>query len=231
MPDDQKLPDLSLFLASATHDMKNSVGLLSGTLEVLLADASVKLLPAYRQIAHMLYETRRLNNNLIQLLALYKEIGSASYPFDPQMQEIAQFVADIEAQNRVLLDANSIEFEAVFPPDLLWIFDDDLLFGVINHALNNAVHYTRDKIRLVIAPVDDYLEIRVEDNGTGYPPAMLELGAAIRPGVDFATGSTGLGLYFSSEVARMHSHHGRQGRVKLENGGIWGGGCFVLRLP
>jgi hypothetical protein len=50
-------------------------------------------------------------------------------------------------------------------------------------------------------------------------------------GVNFMTNSTGLGLYFSSEVARMHKHRGRHGALRLENGGAFGGGCFVLTLP
>ena len=50
-------------------------------------------------------------------------------------------------------------------------------------------------------------------------------------GVNFLTNSAGLGLYFSSEVAKMHRHRGRHGTLRLENGGRYGGGCFILRLP
>jgi len=231
MHENQERPDLSLFLASSAHDMKNSVSMLSGTLENLLADPSERMTPAYRQMAHMLYETRRLNDNLIQLLALYKEVGSPSYPFDPQAQAIAQLVEEVAARNRILLESRGIEFDTDYPADLIWSFDEDLVLGVIGHALNNAIHYTRDRIRLAIAPVGEFLEIRVEDNGGGYPPAMLGAVAAPRAGVDFTTGSTGLGLYFSGEVAKMHKHRGRHGSVGMENGGLWGGGCFVLRLP
>lgn len=231
MDDNANRPDLSLFLAAAAHDMKNSVSMLSGTLENLLADDSVKMTPAFKQIAHMLYETKRLNNNLIQLLALYKEVGSPSYPFDPQPQEIAQFIEDISLQHNILFEAKGITFDTQCPADLIWPFDDYLLVGVVGHALNNAINYTHDKIRLTIAPVGDFLEIRVEDNGSGFPPEMLEAGITAQSGVDFTTGSTGLGLYFSNVVAKMHKHHGRHGSVALENGGAWGGGCFVLRLP
>lgn len=228
---DQHRPDLSLFLASAAHDMKNSVSMLSGTLENLLSDPSAKLTPAYQQLAHMLYETRRMNNNLIQLLALYKEVGSPSYPFDPQPRSIDQFVCEVAAQNRILFDAKGIEFETEYLTDLVWCFDEDLIVGVAGHALNNAIHYTHDKVRLAIALAGECLEIRIEDNGSGYPPAMLEAGAMVDTGVDFTNSSTGLGLYFAREVARMHQHRGRLGSVVLENGGLWGGGCFVLRLP
>ncbi|MBI3285487.1 MAG: HAMP domain-containing histidine kinase [Burkholderiales bacterium] len=231
MDEYQKPLDLHLFMAAAAHDMKNSVSMLSGTLEHLLSDVSAKLAPEYRQMAHMLYETKRLNNNLIQLLALYKEIGSASFPFDPQPQALAQFIEDVAAQNQILFDCKGIAFETETPTDLVWNFDEDLVIGVVGHALNNAIHYTEDKVRLVVSQVNGFLEIRVEDNGRGYPPVMLEASMAQNSGVNFMTGSTGLGLYFAGVVAQMHKHRGRSGSVTLENGGAWGGGCFVLRLP
>ena len=103
------------------------------------------------------------------------------------------------------------------------------------HAVNNAIRYTRDRIRLWVGVEGDYLEVRVADNGDGFPPAILETGAeAMKSGggkVNFLSNSSGLGLYFSSEVARMHKHRQRHGGIALENGGALGGGCFVLRLP
>lgn len=234
-PEEHESPELFLFLASTAHDMKNSISVLCGTLEHLLVDGSVKTAAAYPQMAHMLYETKRLNNNLIQLLALYKEVGKPAYPFDPNTQLMADFVDTVRAQNKVLLASKNITFEVDVDPDADWYFDEDLIVGVVGHAINNAVHYTMDKIRLEIRLHDALLEIRVEDNGRGYPQAMLDSGNAAmssdNQGVSFATNSTGLGLYFSSEVAKMHKNRGRVGSVHLENGGVLGGGCFVLRLP
>jgi signal transduction histidine kinase len=108
----------------------------------------------------------------------------------------------------------------------------------VSHAVNNAVHYTRDRIRLALRRNGDELEIRVEDNGDGYPQALLKMNddagypaAGGVAGINFHTNSAGLGLYFSREVARMHRHRGREGSVRLENGGALGGGCFILNLP
>ena len=227
--------ELSLFLASTAHDMKNSVSVLAGTLEKLLAGASPETGAAYPQMAHMLYQTKRLNDNLIQLLALYKQVGKPEYPFDVQPLEIGGFVEQVLASVRILLDSRGVMLETDFDPSLIWHFDEDLVIGVIGHAINNAVHYTHDKIRFAIGVVDECLEIRVEDNGGGYPQSMLDAGVSamsgIHSGVNFLTNSTGLGLYFSSEVAKMHKHRERTGAIRLENGGAWGGGCFVLRLP
>jgi signal transduction histidine kinase len=135
----------------------------------------------------------------------------------------------------VLLKSKQIALDVDVDPALIWHLDEDLIIGVLGHAINNAIHYTKDRVRLAIAEHDGCLELRVEDNGRGYPPAMLEACAtamsAQRSGVNFLTNSTGLGLFFSSEVAKMHQHRGRSGSLRLENGGAMGGGCFVLTLP
>ena len=227
--------EMFLFLASTTHDMKNSISVLSGTLEGLLDDASPAIGPAYPKMAHMLYQTRRLNDNLMQLLALYKQVGKPAYPFDMQPLALDQLVSQVVSAGRVLLKSRGIVLETEFDPHLIWHIDEDLIIGVLGHAINNAIHFTTDKIRLAIAIVDGCLELRVEDNGAGYPAPML---AACAPavsgnsrGVNFLTNSTGLGLYFSSEVAKMHKHRERCGALRLENGGLYGGGCFVLTLP
>ncbi|MES2129854.1 MAG: HAMP domain-containing sensor histidine kinase [Pseudomonadota bacterium] len=235
MDDTPSSNELFLFLASTAHDMKNSISVLTGTLETLLADASPKTESAYPQMAHMLYQTKRLNDNLIQLLALYKQVGKPEYPFDIQPLEVGHLVEQVVSADRILLKSKGITLELDFDPELIWHFDEDLIIGVVGHAINNAIHYTGDRIRLGLSVVDGALEIRIEDNGDGYPAAMLEAGASAmtgtQSGVNFMTNSTGLGLYFSSEVAKMHKHRGQVGSLRLENGGAYGGGCFVLRLP
>jgi signal transduction histidine kinase len=227
--------ELSLFLASTAHDMKNSVSVLAGTLEKLLAGASPDTEAAYPEMAHMLYQTKRLNDNLIQLLALYKQVGKPEYPFDVQPLQLGDLVEQVVANVGVLLDSRGIALELDVDPGIIWHFDEDLVVGVVGHAINNAINYTSNKIRLALAIVDECLEIRIEDNGHGYPQAMLDAGVSamsgVQSGVNFLTNSTGLGLYFSSEVAKMHKHRQRSGSLRLENGGAFGGGCFVLRLP
>ena len=249
MEDQTSSPELLLFLASTVHDMKNSVSVVSGTLEALLAaapgassaDADNEVeavggaLCSHAQMALMLYETKRMNDKLIQLLALYKQVGKPGYPFDIAPQMVSQLFEQVVAQEKVLLASRNIALETACPVDLIREYDEDLLIGVIGNAINNAIRYTRAAIRLSAAEVDGWLEIRIEDDGAGYTPAMIAAGAAAMSGnvtgVNFASNSTGLGLYFSSEVAKMHKHRDRVGSIGLENGGTLGGGCFIVRLP
>lgn len=222
--------DMATFLASSAHDMKNSISLLIRGLEKILSSVDPQAFAAYEDLAQMTYETKRINSNLIQLLTLYK-VGQEIYPFDPRTVSLDDFIATIAAQSAELLKSQGVALECAAPPDLYWDFDEDLVTGVIGNAFNNAIHYTHERVRLTAGEVDGCLELRIEDDGNGYPPRMLRDSVDCMRGVDFNGGSTGLGLYFSAVVARMHRHGGRGGEIRLENGGDLGGGRFILRLP
>lgn len=227
MNNQETSPDISAFLASAIHDMKNSISVLINFLD----DNLTRLEPeAQRAAAPMLYEVQRVNDNLLQMLAIYK-VGNQFYPFDLTENSIAEFVQEISEQNSSLLSYLGITLEVECDEGLHWYFDYELVAGVVAHALNNASRYTKDKLRLAVKEVNGELEIRVEDNGSGYPKSILDAGDAVSKGVNFASGSTGLGLYFSAMVAKLHKNRDRLGTMQLENGGAYGGGCFVLRLP
>lgn len=220
-------PDISAFLASAVHDMKNSIGILINFLETNLTELGPD---AREKATPMLYEVKRVNDNLVQMLAIYK-IGNQFYPFDLTENSVDDFVREIVEQNKTLLDYSGIALDVDWDEGLTWYFDYELISGVISHALNNAMHYTKDKLMLSVKEEGGELVIRVEDNGSGYPSSVLETGDAVSKGVNFASGSTGLGLYFSSMVAKLHKNCGKTGGIFLENGGKFGGSCFVLRLP
>lgn len=220
-------PDISAFLASAVHDMKNSIGILINFLETNITELEPD---ARKKAAPMLYEVKRVNDDLIQMLAIYK-IGNQFYPFDLTENSIDDFVHEIIEQNKTLLDYSGITLDVDFDEGLAWYFDYELITGVISHALNNATHYTKDKLGLSVKEENGELVMRVEDNGSGYPDSVLEAGDAVNKGVNFASGSTGLGLYFSSMVAKLHKNRDKTGGISLENGGKFGGSCFILRLP
>jgi two-component system sensor histidine kinase SenX3 len=223
-------PDMTTFLASSVHDMKNSVSLLISGLEKTLASSSPETLSTYGELSQMTYEAKRINHNLVQLLTLYK-LDQNLYPFDPQYIAVDDFLHDVAEQASSLLRTQGIELELASSPDLYWPFDEDLIMGVIGNALSNAIRYTKHRVRLAAGAADGFLEIRIEDDGRGYSPEMIEQTLAVQRGVSFQTGSTGLGLHFSAKVAQLHRNRGLCGAIHLENGGAYGGGCFVIRLP
>ncbi len=219
------------FIASSIHDMKNSLNIQIGFLETLMGESQGKIDEATRsQLGHTIYEASRMNVNLIQILSLYK-LGKSIYPIDIAEQSVNEILQEVVLQNQSIMGYKGISVSVACAENCYWYFDRDLVTGVLVNALNNAYNYTTDKIRIAAQARDGVLEIRVEDNGRGYPQSLLQENITDNKGISFATGSTGLGFYFSSQVAGMHKNAGKQGTLSIENGGAYGGGCFVLTLP
>ncbi|MFZ2852740.1 MAG: HAMP domain-containing sensor histidine kinase [Rhodocyclaceae bacterium] len=220
------------FIASSIHDMKNSLNMQVSALEKIAVQCRQQGdAPTFESLGLVIYQANRMNSNLIQLLSLYK-LGKSIYPVDIAEQSIADLIEEALLQNKSITEFKGISVSVDCDASLYWYFDRDLLTGVLINALNNAYNYTSDKIRVAVGIDDGYLELRVEDNGQGYPEHMLLNDAILADkGISFSSGSTGLGFYFSSRVAKMHKNGNRQGSLTIENGGAFGGGCFVLRLP
>lgn len=234
MPADSPKLDISTFLLASIHDMKNSLGVMASFLEQALdepAEASGgRDSPMRQKTAQALYEAQRVNNHLIQLLALYK-IDQAFYPFDPQEQSLADLAREALGQAQPLAASKGIRLECKCDEDLYGWFDHELVFGVVVQALHNAMHYTRGRVLLSAIAQTNGVILRIEDDGPGFPAFLLEQGHSAQSGISFGTGSTGLGLYFAGIVAKLHQAGETRGEIMLSNDGELGGGCFSLLLP
>ncbi|QSP94273.1 ATP-binding protein [Marinobacter salinisoli] len=134
------------------------------------------------------------------------------------------------ARHRPLFDGLAIRY-SIEAEDITGFFDRELMTGVLNNIINNAIRYTDRQIRIIARTSDGFLVIAVEDDGKGYPEVMLTEGEASFGAVNFERGSTRLGLYFASAIARLHQQDERQGGIRLSNGGSLGRGVFEIWLP
>lgn len=222
--------DISTFLLSSIHDMKNSMGVMAAYLSDALAAREETRGSAREKTAQALYEAQRVTDHLIQLLAIYK-IDQQFYPFDPQDHALTDLAQEALARVIDLADLKGVELDCECGDDVYGWFDYELVFGVVVQALHNALRYAHDRVLLRVLAHESGVRIRVEDDGPGYPAFLLDHGNALERGISHETGNTGLGLYFAGVVARMHKGAGRAGNIALENGGPLGGGCFQLELP
>jgi K+-sensing histidine kinase KdpD len=222
--------DFTTVLASTVHDMKNSLSMLLGTLDQLKDQCTKDGCSAQNKLLQMQYEGRRVNGNLIQLLALYR-IQNAQYFANISEYDVGEFLEENMVEHEDLLAPRGIKFAMSCPEDLVWFFDRELVSGVITNVINNAQKYTKDQLILSAGITNGFLAIHVEDNGKGYPEQMLHGSQGKHAALNFGTGSTGLGLYFASTVAQLHKNKDRSGYIVTSNDGIDGGGRFTICLP
>lgn len=223
--------DFSDILASSIHDIKNSLGLIINNLDELIANPDNRLANP-RQASILQHEAQRANSNLIQLLNLYK-LGNDQLAVRIAEQNLEDFLEEVVAANQSVCQALDIELVATCDPTLSGYFDAELIRGVLDSTIGNARRYARARILLSADMEDDYLVIRVEDDGGGFPgqlPQWLPEAQAPEANPTDPT-RTRLGLYFAYRIAEQHRTPERSGRVRLSNGHHLTGGCFELWLP
>ncbi len=231
--------DISTFVAAAAHDMKNSVSVIAAYLEDALqqmarTDAGPPSAAAL-STAQALYETQRVNGNLVQLMAIFK-IEEGMYPFEPAEVDLDELTTELLDRVRPLAHLKGLNLRCDTEAGVAdWVFDRDLIGSVVMQSLFNAVRYAGTTVWLSVRTRAGRLEIEVADDGPGFPAFMLEQGFPSRQGIDMRTSSTGLGLYFARLAAALHKRGERAGSTRLTNGGAAGGeprgGSFIVELP
>jgi len=227
---DKQEADFSAIIASSVHDMKNSLCMLLGALDEIMTRCEPASCPSFEGFSHVRYEGNRVNNSLIQLLSLYR-ISNGQYSLNLTENDVEECLEECFLESQGLLQLKGIESALNCDEELFWFFDYNLIVGLLNSVINNSYKYTKSIVRLSAYIEENYLVISVEDDGNGYPSAMLHEDKSHVPGIDYKTGSTGLGLYFASQIASMHESKGRRGYISTTNDGANGGGRFAIYLP
>ncbi len=216
-------------LASTVHDMKNSLSLLMGQLDNL----SIKLEAGsenQQSVSSIRYESSRINQSLMQLLSLYK-LENNQLSIQITEVEVVDFIEDCVATHSLLAENNGIELKVDCDDSIIWFFDQDMVGIAINNILGNSIRYTKKQVVVSVKVVDGQLIIQIDDDGQGYPESMIDNPEQFIKKVNYNTGSTGLGLFFSATIALNHQRSGRQGSIRLSNDGLLNGGSFQITLP
>lgn len=221
--------ETQIILAATVHDVKNSLGLIDGQLnDVAQRIGSVDEQSA-QEIRRIQLECGRINNGLVHMLGLYKmQKGHFAPNFDDVL--VSDVIADTTARYRELLKSMDIQLEFNDKsPDCVWFMDAMLIEGLLANVMTNTIRYTRSSLQFNVEEIDGWLNIKITDDGLGYPDAMVEFVKEPEK-IDFQTGSTGLGLYFCQRIAGMHTNGDKIGYIALSNNEA-GGASFDLWLP
>jgi len=222
--------DLALIMASIVHDVKNSLGLIQHQVEDMVPQLTDDNREIAVQLQQLSLEAGRINHGLIHMLGLYRLKDGMLSPCDDEC-----FVLDVleEVRTKFIssLGVLNVEFTIdLHDPDLIWHFDHALVDGILSNVITNAIRYTKSMLMFSTYEDDGYLVIQIIDDGNGYPEKMIK-SAEPQTQMNYNTGSTGLGLYFSSQIAQMHQVDDKKGYIELSNDEQTGGAIFKLFLP
>jgi len=216
-------------LASSIHDMKNSLGLVMHELETIGAQLEHDE-EKTNSISNLRYEASRINTSLMELLAIYK-LEKKQLGILTEETYLIDLVEDGMAAHRFLAKSKGIQLDYDCDDELVWFLDANLMKVVLNNVISNSIRYSKSKILISASIEDGQLCLQVDDDGQGYPDAMIASSQYIKHEIDASSGSTGLGLYFAHEIAANHQRQDKSGSIALKNAQKLSGGCFQILIP
>ena len=217
--------DFSTLVASSVHDLKNSISLMLLTVEDLLSTNTNRNAGEQNKLTKLGSEASRINHDLVQLLTLYKLDNKNKVQIDEVF--VADLLAESCARNEFQFAYNKIQVSLDCDVDLCWYLDAELISGVINNILVNALVYARSHVWLSASQHDEYLKIVIEDDGDGLPED-LPVGDSSTKTSAF---STGLGVMIGRQILAMHEKADRKGQLSLSNAGAGRGARIQLLIP
>lgn len=208
-------------IASGIHDAKNSmfdalarIGIAS---QAIRDGRSDEALPALADTERAVVASAE---RLSKLMSAYR-LARHENPVSMLPVDVRELLED--ALMRLSSDRKggiAVEMQCGF--DGFWVCDRELVTDCLVNALQNALRAARTAVRLEAAAVPEGLALTVTDDGPGFPPDLP---------ADTDGTQSGVGLFIARRIADLHSRHGRNGHLSLENGGPLGGAVFRLVLP
>lgn len=215
----ERLATLGEMVAGVSHEIKNPLGIIRSTAELLAETESNQ--QSRRLSGVIIEESTRLNNIVTEFLDFARPptLNLQDCKLEEILQKNLNFLqTELEKRGiRVQSDLQGRTFELQA--------DQDLLYRAFLNIMLNAMQ-AMDKeglIQVRAAKEKDYYEIEIEDNGPGISPENMQ--KLFNPFFTTKERGTGLGLSIVKKIIASH-----QGTITLES--LKGQGTKVkVRLP
>jgi two-component system sensor histidine kinase CreC len=216
------------YVQSLTHEMKSPLAAIRGAVELL--QEPMEEADRRRFLHNIAGQEQRLTETIDKLLAL-AEVEQHGWLQKREHIDVRQLLAQATESDAAQAETRGVRLSIVAAPSSLSVEGDPfLLRRALGNLLDNAIAFSPQGSEIEIAAErdGDAVLIAVRDRGPGVPDYAHEriferFYSLARP--DTGLRSSGLGLPFVREVARLHG-----GSVALRNR-EGGGAEATLRLP
>lgn len=220
------------FVSDASHELKTPMAGIKLICDSLVAADNPDPAMVKEFLSDMSDEVDRLTRIVERLLVLTKlDAGEASLKLEESdikmlINHIVRKLTPIATAKDIVIytDYHDMDFRPI-------LLDYDKMYEALYNISDNAIKYSPEGgfVHIDVTEEDNYLVIRIEDNGSGIPEAerdrVFERFYRLDDSRARDTGGTGLGLAITKEAISMHN-----GTIEVTNASDIGS-IFTVRLP
>jgi ligand-binding sensor domain-containing protein/signal transduction histidine kinase/DNA-binding response OmpR family regulator len=225
----------SRFFTNITHEFRTPLTLIIGQTRQMLGNAVTG--PARSQFHTILRNSQKLYQLINQLLDLSK-LEAGFMPLKARRMNLVALLRDMVMLFVPLAERKQITLRFAMLGDhnaqmdcIDAYIDQDKLEKIISNLLSNAIKFTPERGNVTIhvkKESDGHVEIKVKDNGPGFPEEYLDKVFDRFYQVDDSNTrnheGSGIGLALTRELVELH-----HGTIQVETGNT--GTTLTIRLP
>jgi heavy metal sensor kinase len=221
------------FMADASHELRTPVAILRGEAEVALSQQT-RSLEEYRESLGVLHQEAERLTHIVEDLFTLTRADAGQYPLQPSDFYLDELIAECVHSARTLALAKKICLNLEEASESPIHADESLLRRMILNLLDNAIKYTPEGGRVIVAGrrAGNEYALNITDTGGGIPadlqPRIFERffrADKARSRAENDGGGAGLGLSISRWIAE--AHHGRLELTRSDSAGS----TFTAYLP
>jgi signal transduction histidine kinase len=219
------------FLATISHELRTPLTALTGYEELLVDEVLGPISEPQRDVLERMRSVTHHLTAMIEDVLAYSSLEMGHEVVRPTEFLLADLIRAVAAVAEPLARQKNIGFQVALPDPTLRITTDiDRARQILINLAGNAVKFTDEGgVRLVASFTASHVRVAVIDSGIGIPRAkqahLFKPFAQVDTGLTRRHGGTGLGLYISSQLARLLG-----GRIELDSQ-PGRGSTFTLELP
>ena len=206
----ERLANLGKMVAAVSHEIKNPLGIVRSTAEILGKRMS-KVAPGNEHLSNIIVdETSRLDGIVREFLDFARPKDPAKKPVNLNglVERLARFI-------QPELEQKSVELEVSLDPELPEVLvDPEQIYQVLLNMVINAIQAMPDggriALRTQVDPVRQSIELVITDNGKGI--SSDKIGQIFTPFFTDKNRGSGLGLAIAKNIIDKH-----EGRIEVSS--------------
>ncbi len=219
------------FFSIISHDLRSPFSSLIGLADILVNDINNLSKDEISYFSQNIYNTSKGVLNLVDRLLQWSRLQTGRIDYAPKSISLFKTVNDISGVLKGNLIKKNIVMHNEIRENTMIYADENMITSIIQNLISNALKFTDENGKIVIADKDDadFVEVSIIDNGIGMSEERTKKLFNIEsnlttPGTAHESGS-GLGLILCKEL------------VEKNNGKIWvksivgSGTTFIFTVP
>ena len=215
---EQKVMDIKLrFFTNISHELRTPLSLIKGPVDNILSNE--RITPNVREQLEVVESNTNRMLRMINQILDFRKIQAQKMRLKVQKTNVAEMVEKTVANFRKEISERGMQFDFQDRSEgaMTWL-DRDKMDIVVFNLLSNAFKFTPDgkKIHVLVEKKNNFIYIRVKDEGMGIKPALVEkifdrYSTSDNESLNNVRG-TGIGLNLVKELVDMH-----KGYIEVES--------------